>query len=465
MSTSTISPLVWNHWRKVNDAIDLGGVIHYHDQQSQSIFLEGGISTRVSHVPKGHWRESTSGPKLKINNDGYKNLRFDHVENGLLYGVASNGSELTFLRYAYGLDISELATNWSTGEQVDNEIEDFQADILNLGRFAFADESTLFQPGARIILSIRIGGGELYPMGVHWLDESNYDVQSETISISGRNTIGYYLKDQTFDDYNVISGTRSSIIKAIFDYAEVPNYMVQEMPETSRWTYKPEQTLLEGLQEMIEYYTRGSTAWRLAELPDGKIIMGNESWVSRYLPRSRYSFDENEDLFKRKTSRVADGAYTSIRVTGVDSDFNDLLPITLPIKNFVYWGMGKHKTNHISAPGIYTQETLNEWALSQQDLYQYVGIGESFTGPFRPNLIVGDIAEVVYGSEGTSLGLVTSINQKFSLEGGYQTDFNVDSGGVMTEGDDYVIYSRATAANGYNRKQQIIDLVRLASKD
>lgn len=95
---------------------------------------------------------------------------------------------------------------------------------------------------------------------------------------------------------------------------------------------------------------------------------------------------------------------------------------------------------------------------------QYVGIGESFSSPLRPQLLPGDIAEIYEtgDSEAVSLGLVTELSHNFG-ESGFFTDFSIDSGGSATDSTDYTIISRAAILDGYNRKQRVIDLVGLIS--
>ena len=75
------------------------------------------------------------------------------------------------------------------------------------------------------------------------------------------------------------------------------------------------------------------------------------------------------------------------------------------------------------------------------------------------------MAEVVEGEEGTSLGLITEVRQVFSRKDGFKTEFSVDSGGVVTDGANYVVYSRAAEVSGFNRRQRVIDLVRFISKN
>ena len=66
-------------------------------------------------------------------------------------------------------------------------------------------------------------------------------------------------------------------------------------------------------------------------------------------------------------------------------------------------------------------------------------MSEAFSSPIRPQLLVGDVASVYYTgeTEATDLGVVTDITHSFG-ETGFFTDFTVDSGGVVTDGEDYM---------------------------
>ena len=124
---------------------------------------------------------------------------------------------LTFLRYIYGMDLSHITESWNWTSQ--SAIAQFSGAVQNLGPDIFSFDATLFQPGARIILKIMMGNSQPYPIGVAWLDECNYDIASETVDISGRNSIGYFLKDQTFDDETVWEDGASATVEAILTYA------------------------------------------------------------------------------------------------------------------------------------------------------------------------------------------------------------------------------------------------------
>lgn len=468
---TTSAPLVWSFYRQVgaDSSAHVVGNVHYYDEWSQTIFLNGGVKTRTAEVPDGHWKDSTlSDPSSFINHASYHAMGIDHPVNGVLYGAAVDGEHLVFQRYIYGMELSSLMESWSWMSQNDNAISQFSGSVQNVGPDVFSFDATLFQPGAKVTLGITMGDSEVYPIGVGWLDECDYDISADTVEISGRNTVGYFLKDQTFDDNLTFENGASTTVESIFTYAGVKKFSVQPSAHVAKFTFKPEDTLLDGLATICAYYTGDVHEWKLLEAPDGTLCLGYQNWLSTYLPNTRYSFNEGSDVFKRKTTKLSDSSYVKIRATGKYKNSNneevELTPVTVPVNNFQYWALGAHRTKHLTAPDGFTQAELQTWAESQAAKYQYIGIGEDFTGPFRPQLIVGDIAEVVEGTEGTSLGVITEVRQVFSRKDGFKTEFSVDSGGVSTDGTNYVVYSRAAEVSGFNRRQRVIDLVRYIAK-
>lgn len=464
---STESPLVWEFYRQAESAAGLAGVVHYYDEESQSLYLkDGGLATQVAEVEDGHWREATEETEIEITDDSFSNARLDHPSNGILYGSATDGTNLIFLRYVYARDISANMESWSWVSQNDSAITQFTGAMQNLGPDVFNFEATLFQPGAKISLKISIGNSSWYQIGVSWLDEFDYEITESTVDLSGRNSVGYFLKDQTFDDNYSFSGISSDIIIAILTYAGITKMKVQTLTDNVSFTFDPSDSILDGLNTILSAETTTSSELMLVELPDGTVCVGFDTWMVDYAPNSYYTFNEESDIFKRKTTKLSDSSYTAIRATGKDASDNNLTPVTVAVTNFKYWALGSHRTKHLTAPDGLTQSGLQAWAESQAESYQYIGIGEDFTGPFRPQLLCGDIAEIydTGDTEGISLGLITEVHQTFSKSDGFKTNFSVDSGGIVTDGENYIVYSRAAEVSGFNRRQRIVDLIRYISK-
>lgn len=456
---TTPAPLVWDSYRSVGAVNGLGGNVHYYDEAGQAIYLNNGIATQVTQVDDGHWKDAVYGSEIVIDNTAYTLLSLDHPYNGILHLAATDGAALYYLRYVYAMDIADIVTGtWKS--QVDNPISQLSASVQNAGAGIFAGSATLFNPGAKMSLALRLGDCDPYAIGVAYLDDIDYDETAKTIPISGRNTTGYLLKEQTFDETTSITGYAHEVAAAILTLAGITTYHLQTSDHSFTHTFKPEQTLLSGLQQLMEFYI----GWQMVELPDGYIVMGYPAFIRTYQANSYYQYNVGSEVFKRKTSKSADAAYTHIYVTGKDADGVDLTPIYLAVNHFDYWALGPHKTCHITAPDGKTQEELATYAAQCALDLQYVGIGEQFAGPMRPQLIVGDVASIYEtgDTEAISLGAITEITQHFG-ESGFYTDFAIDSGGEVTDGEDYVI-TRNAALTGYNRRPRMTDLIRSISR-
>ena len=464
---TTPTPFVWEFNREFGNDTNahVGGTLHYFDENAQELFLNAGLKTRTTTPVNGHWREYDLSPEPSEFIDTKTNTRLvlDHPSNGIVYGATTDGGTLTFIRYVYNMDLSKVIDSWSWKTQSDSYVAQLSANILNVGSDFFTETTSLFQPGAKLRLRVRFGDSQPFWIGVAYLDEVNFDVMSDVVDLTGRNSIGYFLKDQTFDEQYAYTGLSHVIAGTILTYAGITNHVIQEGSGDAAFKFKPETTLLDGLQEMSSYYTTAANAWTMLETSDGCVCIGYEDWLTTIEPNSIYQFKEEHDIFKRKTSKMIDGSYTSIRVTGKGTDDKDLTPVTLPVNNFPNWTLGTHRTKHLTAPDGLTQEKLQAWAQNQANALQYVGIKEDFTSPFRPQLLVGDIAETVADNVGTKLGIITEVEQSFSKRDGFRTTFSVDSGGIYTDGSNYNVYTRIANINGYNRRQRIVDLVRLVS--
>lgn len=455
---ATSTPLIWDSHRSVGAVDGLCGNVHYYDEAGQAIYLHGGIATQVTQVNDGHWDEAVYGSEIVIDSTAYTLLTVDHPSNGVLHFAATDGTSLVYLRYLYAMDISDLIASGTWQEQTDNRVKQISLDVRNLGEEVFAASNTLFNPGAKLSLSFTAGDAEPYPIGTAYLDELTWDLYAETVPVSGRNSIGYRLSQQTMDGTTSITGTGDVVVRAILALAGITKIVTGPSDDTHTHTFRPEQTLLEALDQVCSYYD----PWRMAELPDGTIVIGYPWFISpTYQQNSTYTFDGGAQVFKRQTSKSADAAYTHLRVTGKDGSGAELTPVTVAVSTWDYWDLGEHRTKHVAAPDGLTQAQLASYAASVADGMQYVGVGESFSGPLRPWLLVGDVAAVYYSgdSAATSLGLITELTHRWG-DGGFFTDFSIDSGGKVTDASGY-IYTRNAALRGYNRRQRITDLIQV----
>ena len=98
-----------------------------------------------------------------------------------------------------------------------------------------------------------------------------------------------------------------------------------------------------------------------------------------------------------------------------------------------------NKTLYVNIPEGTSLFDAQNYANQIANSLQFVGKVESFTGPFRPQLVLGDEAVIVGDNGSNTLGLITEITHRFGKDGFY-TDFTVDSGGRLGKGrlSDYI---------------------------
>ena len=452
----TTQPLVWDFWRAVDEAEGSGGIVDYFTDDAQALFPgETGLETMLTEVTEGHWEDTVYAEKKTVDAGDYRLLSLDHPAPGVVFGAALVGDELVFLQYRYSMDVGQYLVSGTWKSVGDSPVAQGSFTLTNPGEAIFdSAEEELLTPGARLEVAVAMGDSERYPIGVLWLDEADYDALSPTAFISGRNTIGYFLADQTFDDTTSLSGNSDTVVRAIFDLGGLEKTDIQPGDEVVfNWTFQPDMSLLEGIEKMKTIYTRD---WKLQERADGTVVMGY-TWYSGSLRNGVYVFGKNE-VSRRKVRKNADGAYSGVRVTGQDEDGAELQPVYVAVPNFSGWRLGEHKTKHAQAADNMTQAQLQDYAEELAEELQYVGISETYESQLRPQLLCGDIASQDNG-DGTStdLGIVTSVTHKLGRTG-FFTSFTVDSGGVSATEHGYDV-SRTPEIYGYNRTQNLKDLV------
>ena len=463
MATST-SPLVWDFYRKVEDtsASNLGGVIHFYDEMSQSLWLpaSGGLMTNIADVEDGHWKNAEVQNTIDIATPDYTSLALDHAYNGVLFGVATLGDELVYLRYVYAMDCSDIIDSGNLEYSNTNAVVQIRVNLMNINETIFMNDATVFQPGARVIFKVLADNDFALDMCTTYLDSVDFNVKSSTVPISGRNNIGFKLMQSTFDEDMTVSGSPQDVAQQICNMAGVKKLFVQPLDESRDYEFRADQTLMSGLEQICNYYS----GWKIVELPNGAIIMGPPNFINTYQQNGYYVFDKNS-VFKRKTKRSCDAAYTKVRVTGKDASGNDLNPVVIPVNCYSQWALPPNKTYHEKMPDGYTQAELQEYAETVAEMLQYVGIGEDFTSSFKPQLYIGDVAAADNGDGTvTALGLITSVKHRFGRSG-FGTDFSTDSGGILMEtlGSEKDVVTITKPLNGYNRKQTMKDLIQVAS--
>lgn len=325
-----------------------------------------------------------------------------------------------------------------------------------------------FKPGMKLSLYVYFGedSSDSIPLCFATIDEVSYTVGQETFSISGRNNIGHFLKETQMGEMIEVSGVSHEVVPAILEHAGIFDYYVTQ--GTFEWTYnfKATDTSLTAIEEVCKMFPiireYDMPGFRIAETPSGKVIVGYPAAFNEYLPTRTYAFSAGKDCFSRSFRLSSDECYSYVYANGKDEEGIDLAQVILPVENHVGWTIPANKIYFADFNGATDQVTLHEWAEKVVMDLQTPGDTEDYTGPFRPQITVGDIG-VVSGETTTNgqtstwskTGVITSIIHHIGKKG-FSTDFTVDSGGVYnaTTG-----WSSTMRAYGYNRRQKMADIV------
>ena len=459
----TPNPIVWDAWKQTQAADGVGATVHYYDTTAQFLYLLGGLATRTGTIENGDWENNIWNPERKeVDPTTYELISFDHPSNGTLYGVAVDGTSLYFLRYVYSMDISDIVKTGTWQGNNQNEIQQCNMSVANVKNAIFEKERSLFLPGSRVVLKVRLGDSDPYDIGVAHVDEVTHDPASDSVAVSGRNKSGYYLKETYIGTHKSLSGSYQGVLEMLLGLADISDFVIEEKIEPCIVRFEdPKQTVLDSIKEVCE-----AIGYEMKELPDGRIAIGTPEWIiENHIATGYYQFDDGKEVFKRKSRRVADAAYSQVYIEGKDEDGNDLLPAVFDVPNHASWGVPKKKIYFGTAPQGFNQNELVEYAKGIRDRLQYAGLVEQYDSPFRPQLLIGDVAQVYKEGEdeAVSVGTITSIRHTFGQRG-FSTNFTVDSGGVSKEhtGTGTTVENVITKTKnvgGYTTSPRIVDYV------
>lgn len=301
------------------------------------------------------------------------------------------------------------------------------------GNAAISEESSLLSPGSKVSFEFSLGDSEPYLMGTFYVDRSNFTLLHESVNVDGRNIIGKALNDQTFDEentyaYNILHETLKNILsKANISSDEM---LVENTSVYAGYQFDAAMTYLEGIMEILKALDN----WKIEESVDGTVVIGSGSY-SGFVRNSSYIFQRNKDIFTRSIVRDDQEAYRKVCVhTG-----NFSIKVYREVETYSGWNLQANKTLYVNVPDGTSLMDAQTYAEQIANNLQYVGKIESFTGPFRPQITIGDEAVIIGEKGSVTLGQITEITHRFGKNGFY-TDFTVDSGGRLGKGrlSDYI---------------------------
>lgn len=414
-------------------------IVHFANTQAQVFYLDNGelYGQPTNKIEYGEWDDVVFQEATDASPDtGMSNFEVKVLPGWGIVGGYKTGDIHKMIIYEFAWEMGEYLNSGSVKHSIDNPISSFTLNLENPdlkdpehpGNVAINEGNSLLSPGAKVVF--RFGSGEEeaeFDMGKFYVDRSNFTLLNETANVDGRNSIGKILKDQTLDEHNEYwYGIISDQISDLLENAKIERekYSVEQISDSYGWfNFSPNIDYLKALNTMLELLQR----WKIRELSNGTIIVGSENYTE-FESSGIYLFNRNKDIFSRQITRDDDQAYNRVCV----HTENYANVIYKDVKSYTGWNLQANKTLYIQVANGFKASDLESHADELVERLEGVGKLESFTGPFRPHLQVGDEAIIMDGNN-QSLGLITEITHNFGKSGFY-TNFTVDSGGTVGKG-------------------------------
>lgn len=361
-----------------------------------------------------------------------------------------------------GIDLHDISAHVQSAT-VNSRYDDYSYNVnLTVNKAAVNGNldipSIPLYPGAKLGMMVKFGSSsgtsDYITIASVIIDEISWP-DGDTFTISGTNHISNGLTKCSMGETIELTGYSHEVGATIMDIAGVENYSITYGTYSWTYTYKPSDKCLDALEQMYPIFPKDGNddpGFGILETPSGTVVFGY--WRDRHeaLPCENYIFNSMRDCWSMSTTKNSDKCYGRIFATGKAADGVDLTPVILDVDNFGTWNIPDSKIYFADFNGYTMQELLQDWAETVALELQYQGITDEITGPFRPQLTVGDIATF---SDLNRQGVITSITHHMGIDG-FSTDFSVDSGGVYSAVSGW---TSSMKANGYNRRQKLADIV------
>lgn len=412
--------------------------LQFYNTEGQLFFMEDGRLQGTSTAKlDGIFDNPTWLDTVDVSPDeGMSLLEIKTLPGFGIVGSFKTPTAQKLLIYEFQHDVSDYINGGSIKHSIDNPISNFTLSLENPdikdperpGNIAVNEKTSLLSPGAKVIFNFGVGDDDVdYEMGTFYVDRSDFTLMSETANVDGRNRIGKVLKDQTIDEnneywFNLVSEHLKTLLEQSGLYND--EYIIENTDAEGWFSFSPNTTPLKVVESMLEILPQ----WRIKELSDGTIVIGSEGY-SGFEQNSVYTFYRDKDIFSRQITR--DDAEVFNRVCVHTNNFGKAAYRDVAV--YQAWSLQSKKTLYVQVAEGLRYTDIEGYADELALRLESVGRLESFSGPFRPHLIVGDEAVIVDANGGQSLGLITEITHQFG-KGGYYTNFTVDSGGTLGKG-------------------------------
>jgi len=480
--------LLWDDFLTDARPGNVAGAFYYFDTEAQNIIIrntDDALASTYDTVDLGQWLDSVFDGALRVGNFGLNQFVPRHNYNGEIWAVgivptlvpAETGRFPTpevepgfyIFRYKYYQDLTNILDSFDTSEQSENQIKDAGFTIKNIGEAELNKTSSIFASGSKVVCKIGMGDSSKMFIGTIFLDEIAWDKAGESMTLSGRNAIGYYLSEQTFDESVTFAGTRASVVNDILVYSgvDMKKVFIEQDTTASGPTFEPTDSLLAGLNRILDVW-----GWRMTELPNGKIIIGSPTFHETYYTVALHEFNKDE-AFARGINQRADGAYSRLALqSNIPEDAGP--PVVPAFTRTVYkdipyfdgWNIGNRRTLYIKLLDNQSQVDMEALADEYAKAYQYIGVNVSREIPIHPEIQSGDVVSILDAEDGEYIqqGIVTGVNHQVDVASGTaKTILSIDSGGTIEIGASITTFT-ASNVDGDTRRRELIDVIKKAVK-
>lgn len=456
--------LTWDFARQISPGADPGNTTSYFDAMQQALYtFNGEIYTQSGALSLGQWQDTPRGVEIEkiISDTGYSKLDIEHQNNGVLYAVAQHNANFVLLIYQYMMDVSANVLDASIEHQPDNPIKGGNITVQNIDNNLFEDsEHSVFVPGNKVSISMRVGSLLSYELCTFYIESSPYSIPAESFSFSGRNKIGFFLAQQTFDENNVFVGSCPDILISMLSLSglSATDYMVETgtLTEEITLTFNAKDSILSGILAIVELLD-----WYIDDLPSGLIVIGSAEYIMTNVATTGiYDFKRNEDVFTHTIDRSIDGVFSRLCLQR-----NGMFPKTVyfDIDYFDGWQVAPHRTFYQDVPDTTTDEQMTTVAEQMIERMKYTGIVETFYSTIRPWLHTGDIAHITDVGPRYP-GIITNFTHSIG-RAGFFTSITVASGGVSDPDELNPTSAFVGKLGGVNRKRRLLDYLQKYAKN
>lgn len=472
---------------------NVGGIFEFLDTEAQNIIIRDTDNSLVSTydtVDLGQWLDSEFDGALRVGRFGLSQFVPRHNYNGEIWAVgivptsvdAETGRFPTpglqpgfyLFRYKYWQDLTKYLDSFDTSEQAENQIKDASFTVKNVGEEALNKTSSIFATGSRMICKIGMGDSPKMFLSTTYLDEVEWDKSGDTTTLTGRNGIGYFLSEQSFDEGRTFSGTRTSVVRDMLLYSglDMKKVFIEEDATVSNPKFEPEDTLLEGLNYIFDVW-----GWKMHELPDGRTIIGSPTFHKTYYDVAVHDFNKDE-AFTRNISQRGDGAYSRLALRSHISEVTSGDPpvvvqeaftrtVFKDLPYFDGWYLGNRRTLYLKVIDNLSKTTMDAMAEEYAKAYQFIGITTSREILIHPEIQCGDVVDLndADDEEYIQQGIITGIKHQIDVRNGTaKTTLDIDSGGTISVVGDVVTTYSAKDVSGDTRKRELLDAIRKEAK-